>query len=186
MKREADPGRARRAGTETGHDRLVVLRTGSRTLIAIADRVRCISPASRDTQAAVDAADRTIEELTRCFERGVIPDDARDWEMILQGIDQTLLREPRCTQASALVMLVSEGQITGASAGSISASMLQADGTRIALFASSAMGPGIGSGIATPLGFGPVPLRGRLVTEPAHELREARAPSLGPLYQASA
>lgn len=182
MKREADPGRARTAGTETGHDRLTVLRSGSCTLIAIADRLAPISSACRDTGATVDAADRTIEELTRCFERRVIPDNSRDWEMILEGIDQTLLREPRCTEASALVMLVREGHITGASVGSIVASMLQPNGTRLPLFASSSGGAGIGSGAAAPVGFGPVPLQGRLVTEPGHKHREARTPAIGPLY----
>lgn len=179
MKLEADPGRAPLGAAHTGHDRLMVLRSGSRTLIAIADRTSGVSSVGR-----VDAADRTVEELARCFDTGVIPDDSHDWEMILQGIDQTLLQEPRCDEASALVMLVRRGLILGASVGGSSASMLGPGGPPVPLSASSANDPGLGSGFAVPIGFGPVPLGGRLVTQRARRPSDARSPVPSPLFRA--
>ncbi|MGB5268235.1 MAG: hypothetical protein WBN30_16700, partial [Polyangiales bacterium] len=108
MKLEINP--LQRPSDDTSHDRLCVLRDAHRTLIALADGMD-------SREAAQTAAARTVTELARCFRSGTLPEDPRDWVMLLEGIDHAVLADPDAGETSALVMLVQQGVVMGASVG---------------------------------------------------------------------
>lgn len=142
---------------DTGHDRLSVLRDAHRTLIALAD-------GSDSSTGAQVAAARTVNELALCFRNGTLPEDPRDWVMILDTIDRVAFAEPDAGETSALVMLVERGTVVGASVGDSLAYIVPSVGEPRLLTSPSRTGPRIGSGIAAPVGFGPVQLDGKLIT----------------------
>lgn len=158
MKLEINP--LQRPSDDTSHDRLCVLRDAHRTLIALADGMD-------SREAAQTAAARTVTELARCFRNGTLPEDPRGWVMLLQGIDHAVLADPDAGETSALVMLVQQGVVMGASVGDSLAYVVLAPGDEQLLCAGERNAPGIGSGFATPLGFGPVQLDGKLITRRA-------------------
>ncbi len=158
MKLEIDA--PQRPTLDISHDRLTVLRDAHRTLIALADG----ADSRGESQAA---AALTVRELTRCFRNGALPDDPRDWEMILQGIDLTVFKDPVASDASALVMLVQRDVVVGACVGDGLAYIVPAVGDVTLLTGGHRGGPRIGTGMAVPVGFGPVPLDGRLITRRA-------------------
>ena len=95
---------------DTSHDRLSVLRDAHRTLIALAD-------GTDSSAGAQTAAARTVNELARCFRSGSLPTDPLDWVMVLEAIDHAVLGDPEAEETSALVMLVQQGVVVGASVG---------------------------------------------------------------------
>lgn len=169
MKLEINP--SQRPSHDTSHDRLCVLRDAHRTLIALADGVD-------SREAAQTAAARTVAELARCFRSGVLPQDPRDWVMILEGIDHAVLGDPDAGEASALVMLVQQGVVMGASVGGSLAYVILDPGETQLLSPGEPKAPRIGTGLATPLGFGPVQLDGKLITRRAARVG---APELAPI-----
>lgn len=146
-----------RPAHDTSHDRLSVLRDAQRTLIALAD-------GTDSGPRAQVAAGRTVNELARCFRNGALPEDADDWAAILETIDRITFGEPDAGETSALVMLVQEGVVVGASVGDSLAYVVREIGAPRLLTSPQNRGPRIGTGIATPVGFGPVLLDGRLIT----------------------
>ncbi|MEM8609473.1 MAG: protein phosphatase 2C domain-containing protein [Myxococcota bacterium] len=143
--------------TETTHDRLSVLRDENSTLIALADGADA-GPASQA------AAALTVRELARCFRAGSLPDDPRDWEMILDAIDLTVFKDPVAGETSALVLLVRHGTVLGASVGDSLAYTVSDQGELEVITPTFRNTTRIGTAMASPIGFGPVPLRGRLIT----------------------
>lgn len=168
MKLEIDPLQLQRPSQDTSHDRLCVLRDAHRTLIALADGMD-------SREAAQIAAARTVTELARCFRNGALPEDPRGWVMLLEGIDHAVLADPDAGETNALVMLVQQGVAVGASVGDSLAYLVRAPEEPQLLSAGERTAPRIGTGLATPTGFGPVQLDGKLITR-----RAARpgAPSL--------
>lgn len=150
----------RRSREDTSHDRLSVLRDAHRTLIALADGL----DSGREAQVA---AARAVSELALCFRNGALPEDARDWVMILETIDQVVLSDPDAGETSALVMLVQRGVVVGASIGKSLAYVIPELGDPRLLTSPAQTGPRIGTGIASPVGFGPIQLDGRLITRRA-------------------
>ncbi|NNE20245.1 MAG: hypothetical protein HKN10_17385 [Myxococcales bacterium] len=171
MKLEIDPLQRQRTSDDTSHDRLCVLRDPHRTLIALAD-------GADSQEAAQTAAGRTVAELARCFRGGVLPEDPRDWVMILEGIDHAVLADSDAGETSALVMLVQQGVVMGASVGGSLAYVARAEGKGQLLSPGAQKSPRIGTGLASPAGFGPFELDGKLITR-----RPARvgAPRLAPI-----
>ena len=151
---------APRPTRDTGHDRLAILRAADRTLIALADG-KGAGPASRT------AAAHTVDELARCFRSGIFPDNSRDWEMVLEAIDQVVFRDPMAGETSALVMLVHEDAVVGASVGDSLAYIVRPEVKPRLLTVHHSSGPAIGTGRARPVGFGPVVLDGKLITRRA-------------------
>jgi len=150
-------GTPQRPTHDSSHDRLSVLRDAHRTLIALAD--------GAGTRAGAQAAAaRAVDELARCFRSGILPDNPRDWEMVLEGIDHTILKDPVAGETSALVMLVQQGVVVGASVGDSLAYIVSPEGDAQLLSPRHCKGPRIGTGMARPIGFGPVQLDGRLIT----------------------
>lgn len=156
MKLEIDA--SRQPIHDTSHDRLSVLRNAHCTLIALADGV----DSSRSAQVA---AARTVNELARCFRNGVLPEDSEDWAMILEAIDHVVLGDPDAGETSALVMLVRQGVVVGASVGDSLAYLVGAPGEPHRLISPPPHpGPPVGTGLAVPVALGPVKFEGKLVT----------------------
>jgi len=151
---------SQRPNHDTSHDRLCVLRDAHRTLIALAD-------GADSRHASQAAASRTVAELARCFRNGSLPDEPRDWVMLLEGIDHAVLGDPDAGETSALVVLVQRGVALGASVGDSLAYVVGPDGEADLLSGGRRKEPRIGTGLANPFGFGPVRLDGRLITRRA-------------------
>lgn len=145
---------------DTSHDRLSVLRDAHRTLIALADG----ADSSRGSQTA---AARSVDELARCFRNGTLPCNPRDWAMLLEAIDSVVLSDPDAGETSALVMLVQQGVVMGASVGDSLAYTIPVTGAPRLLTTPQRRAPRIGTGIASPVGFGPVQIDGKLITRRA-------------------
>lgn len=168
MKLEIDT--PQRLTRDTSHDRLSVLRDAHRTLIALAD--------GADSGAASQAAAAlTVRELARCFRNGTLPDNSRDWEMVLQGIDLTVFKDPVAGETSALVMLVQQDVVVGASVGDSLAYIVPTVGDAQLLTARYRNEPRIGTGMTVPIGFGPVQLHGKLITRRAARVDPRGLPS---------
>lgn len=155
---------------DTSHDRLSVLRDAHRTLIALAD-------GADSGRAAQAAAARAVSELALCFRNGALPEDPRDWSMILETIDRVVLSDPDAGETNALVMLVQRGTVVGASVGRSLAYLVPELGEPRLLTSASQSGPRIGTGIATAFGFGPVKLDGRLITRRAARFKDESVPA---------
>lgn len=145
---------------DTSHDRLSVLRDAHRTLIALAD-------GADSSPGAQTAAARAVNELARCFRNGTLPEDPQDWVMVLEAIDHVVLGDPGAGETSALVMLVQQGVVVGASVGDSLAYIVPPTGGALLLTGRQLREPSIGTGLATPVGFGPVQLDGKLITRRA-------------------
>jgi len=150
----------KRASHDTSHDRLSVLRDAHRTLIALADGVD-------SSQAAQAAAARTVDELARCFRNGALPEDPQDWVMVLEAIDHVVLSDPDASETSALVILVHDSVVVGASVGDSLGYIVHPVGETQLLTTRQVRKPRIGTGLAAPVGFGPTPLDGKLITRRA-------------------
>ena len=145
---------------DTSHDRLSVLRDAHRTLIALAD-------GADSSAGAQSAAALAVNELARCFRNGSLPEDPRDWVMVLEAIDHVVFADPDAGETSALVMLVQQGVVVGASVGDSLAYIVPPVGEPQRLASRRQRGPRIGTALAHPVGFGPVQLEGKLVTRRA-------------------
>ncbi|MBW2380666.1 MAG: protein phosphatase 2C domain-containing protein [Deltaproteobacteria bacterium] len=154
---------------DTSHDRLSVLRDAHRTLIALAD-------GTDSSPGAQTAAARAVNELARCFRNGNLPEDPQDWVMVLEAIDHVVLGDPDAGETSALVLLVQQGVVVGASVGDSLAYIVSPAGDAQLLTGRQHRTPSIGTGLARPVGFGPAQLDGRLITR--------RAARLDPLFVA--
>jgi hypothetical protein len=148
---------SQRPSHDTSHDRLSVLRDAHRTLIALAD-------GADSSTGAQTAAARTVNELAKCFRSGALPEDAEDWVMVLEAIDHVVFGDADATETSALVMLVRQGTVTGAFVGDSLAYIIPPVGEAQLLTPQGRQAPGIGTGFASPRGFGPVKLDGKLIT----------------------
>jgi len=155
---------------DTSHDRLSVLRDAHRTLIALAD-------GADSTPGAQSAAARTVNELAQCFRNGTLPEDPRDWVMVLEGIDHVVLSDREAGEASALVMLVHQGVVVGASVGDSLAYVVPPVGEPQLLTTRQRKEPRIGTGLARPVGFGPARLDGKLITRRAARFEPHDLPS---------
>jgi serine/threonine protein phosphatase PrpC len=161
---------SQRATHDTSHDRLSVLRDAHRTLIALAD-------GADSSQGAQTAAARTVNELARCFRNGTLPQDPRDWVMVLEAIDHVVLSDRDAGETSALVMVVQQGVVVGASVGDSLAYVVPVVGEAQRLTARQRKEPRIGTGLASPVGFGPVQLDGKLITRRAARFEPHDLPS---------
>lgn len=151
---------SQRPAHDTSHDRLSVLRDAHRTLIALAD-------GTESSAGAQTAAARTVDELARCFRNGSLPRDPEDWVMVLEAIDHVVLGDPEAEETSALVILVQQGVVVGASVGNSLAYIVPAVGQAQLLTDRQHKEPSIGTGLARPVGFGPAQLDGKLITRRA-------------------
>lgn len=163
MKLEISAGE--RITHDTSHHRLSVLTDSRATLIAIAD-------GSSADAASHAAAALAVRELAHCFRNGILPDDSRDWEMILEGIDFSVFKDPVAGETSTLVLCVRDDVVVGAAVGDSLAYVLSPNRGAHLLAGAQGSVPLVGTAMARPIGFGPLKLEGKLITR--------RAGSTGP------
>ncbi len=96
--------------------------------------------------------------------------------MLLEGIDHAVLGDPDAGETSALVMLVQQGVVMGASVGDSLAYVVDPSGQAQALSPRERHRPRIGTGFARPAGFGPLQLEGKLITRRAARFDERQLP----------
>jgi hypothetical protein len=87
--------------------------------------------------------------------------------MVLEAIDHVVLGDPDAGETSALVMLVQQGVVAGASVGDSVGYIVPPAGEPQLLTSRRRREPHIGTGLARPVGFGPVQLNGKLITRRA-------------------
>jgi len=97
--------------------------------------------------------------------------------MVLEAIDRVVLSDPDAGETSALVMLVQQGVVVGASVGCSLAYIVPPVGEAKLLTTRQRREPRIGTGVASPICFGPVQLDGRLITQRAARLDPQDLPS---------
>jgi hypothetical protein len=155
MKLEISAGE--RITRDTSHHRLSVLRDARATLVAIADGIGADA-------ASHAAAALAVRELAHCFRNGVLPNNPKDWEMILEGIDFSVFKDPVAGETSALVMCIRDDVVVGAAVGDSLAYMVSSNGGARLLAGAQGSVPLVGTAMAQPIGFGPVQLDGKLIT----------------------
>jgi hypothetical protein len=87
--------------------------------------------------------------------------------MVLEAIDHVVLGDPDAGETSALVMLVQQGVVVGASVGDSLAYVVSPVGEAQLLTTRQHREPSIGTGLSRPIGFGPAQLDGKLITRRA-------------------
>jgi len=97
--------------------------------------------------------------------------------MLLEGIDHAVLSDPDAGETSALVLLVQQGVVVGASVGDSLAYVVRTVGEEQLLTTRQRKAPRIGTGLACPVGFGPVQLDGKLITRRAARVDAQQLPS---------
>ncbi|MGE0713725.1 MAG: protein phosphatase 2C domain-containing protein [Planctomycetota bacterium] len=106
---------------------------------------------------AAEALVRFVRAAARALVEG-----ERDPCEVLTSADAALAAEPRAGETTAVVAVVSGAEVRGASVGDSGAWQVSGDGVRD-LTRAQVRKPLLGSGAATPVAFGPVPLVGRLL-----------------------
>ena len=84
------------------------------------------------------------------------------WEALLRSFDASLRADASAGETTAVALCVDSSTIVGASVGDSEAWMVNGDEV-VSLTEGQQRKPLLGSGSAAPVGFGPVPLEGRLV-----------------------
>jgi len=168
MKLEISAGE--RITRDTSHHRLSVLRDARATLVAVADG------ASADA-ASHAAAALAVRELAHCFRNGILPDDSRDWEMILEGIDFSVFKDPVAGETSTLVLCVRDDVVVGAAVGDSLAYVLSPNRGAHLLAGAQGSVPLVGTAMARPIGFGPLQVEGKLITRRAGSIAPRDWPS---------
>jgi hypothetical protein len=97
--------------------------------------------------------------------------------MVLEAIDHVVLSDPDAGETSALVMLVQQGVVVGAAVGCSLAYIVPPVGEAKLLTTRQRKEPRIGTGLADPIGFGPVQLDGKLITRRAARFDSYDLPS---------
>jgi serine/threonine protein phosphatase PrpC len=149
-----------------GEDRLVVERWGDRLLIVVADGAGGIGGGALAAQGVCDAA-------VAMFRSG----DGDAWPLRLERIDSMLVAAGHGGQSTAVVVEIVEARLTGASVGD-SAAWLVSGNAVTELTEFQVRKPLLGSGAVRPAGFGPLPVRGRLIVGTDGLFRYASRPAL--------
>jgi serine/threonine protein phosphatase PrpC len=146
--------RAVRASQAAGQDRLLCECFGKNWLLVIADGAGGVSGGAEAADLVVSAA-RTLDQQLQSIE----PDDLVQF---LEQLDIKISRTDSAGESTALIAVVRDARVLGASVGDSEAWLLSG-GSVIDLTSVQVRKPLIGSGEARPTSFGPFSLGGRLV-----------------------
>ena len=130
-----------------GDDRAKVLPTATGHLLVLAD-------GAGGTSGGAAAADAVLARA-----RNLAPNSASDCVRFLHDLDRQLAN---VGQTTAIIAVLQDGQVFGASVGDSSAWLLSATGV-VDLSQDQSRKPLLGSGNARPIGFGPLPCVGRVL-----------------------
>lgn len=137
-----------------GEDRLLVERYEARTLAIVADGAGGMSGGA--------VAAETACSLLAKFMRTTIAGTPELWARRLFDVDQVLARHGSGGQCTAIVVEISGNGVSGASVGDSGAWMITSREI-LDLTERQRQKPLLGSGEASPVSFGPIPLAGRLL-----------------------
>jgi serine/threonine protein phosphatase PrpC len=130
-------------------DRLAVLRSDHRLVIAVADGAGGVSGGAHAAEVV----------CTRALSHAV---ESNDWAAALEKIDEWLVGSRLGGESTGVIIEIHQGLVQGASVGDSGALLISSEGIED-LTVRQYRKPLLGSGRATPVPFGPVELRGRLV-----------------------
>lgn len=132
-----------------GQDRADIFRVANGYLFVVAD-------GAGGTSGGAEAAEFVVNAIRK---RAAF--DA-DWAAVLGTLDLDLAANASAGETTAVVALVANGEVSGASVGDSGAWVVVGEQI-LDLTEKQARKPLLGSGQANPVSFGPVPFRGRLV-----------------------
>jgi PPM family protein phosphatase len=138
-----------RGATGAGQDRADILRVGTGYLFVVAD-------GAGGTSGGAEAAEFLVNAIRN---RAAI--DSK-WAAMLGETDLALAANASAGETTAVVVLITDGEVSGASVGDSGAWLVGAEQV-LDLTENQSRKPLLGSGRARPVSFGPVPFRGRLV-----------------------
>lgn len=141
---------------DRGEDRLSVECRGDRTFIVVADGAGGMGAGGQAAEFFCGRVTDTIREATI--------DSPEQWATCLIDADRTLAASRLGGETTAVVVEISEspGWIRGASVGDSGAWLISMSGI-VDLTQNQRRKPLLGSGTATPVEFGPVPMCGRIL-----------------------
>ncbi len=137
------------SASRQGQDRAAVLPFHGGHLLVLADGAGGTSGGAEAAEAVIDSA------------RRLDPKTKPDWKDVLRRIDDQLA-ERSLGETTAVLAYVHDVQVSGSSVGDSEAWSFH-DGVSADLTSLQRRKPLLGSGRATPVGFGPVPIGKRLV-----------------------
>jgi len=143
------------AAHSENQDRAAVIESPHGILLIIADGAGGMSGGEK-------AAEFVIQGIKEQFVSEEAFSNPLTWYNILNQADHLLYVHPLAGETTAVVVAISDGFICGASVGDSSAFLLQ-DNIDIELTAKQWQKPRLGSGIAIPTTYGPIPLTGILL-----------------------
>jgi PPM family protein phosphatase len=138
------------AAGNVGQDRAAAFEFGEGQLMVVADGAGGVAGGG-------EAADAVVAWLRR-----LEPTVKHDWVHVLRAIDIHLASVPVVGETTAVVALVTEEEIVGASVGDSGGWMLVL-GTWLNLLEDQQRKPLLGTGAAVPVGFGPFPTGDRVL-----------------------
>ena len=136
-------------------DRAAVMELDSACVIVVADGAGGLSGGDI-------AADATVQFVRDCVMRNGAVTEPAYWCQALTELDESLSADAAAGECTAVVAVVDQAGVRGASVGD-SGALMFADSEFDDLTGTQQRKPLCGSGLATPTPFGPTPLRGTLV-----------------------
>jgi PPM family protein phosphatase len=143
-----------RPARDRGEDRLLIERHSIGCVIAVADGAGGLSGGALAAEYTIERIRTSIPTIERAS-----ADALAD---LLVRIDGELMRNKNAGETTAVVVLMDDTAAVGASVGDSEAWLID-ETTITRLTNGQVRKPLLGSGHAIPVGFGPIPLAGRLV-----------------------
>jgi serine/threonine protein phosphatase PrpC len=140
---------------ENSHDRVKVVQQGRRTVIALADGAGGMSGAG-------EAAEQVVNSLVKAFAGDKVDATPDSCAEALAAVDQTVTSNPRAGETTGLLIVIDDDSVVGASVGDCVAWVVPPDDEPREVTVHQMRKPRIGTGRASPMGFGPTSLDGLL------------------------
>jgi serine/threonine protein phosphatase PrpC len=141
---------------EKSHDRVKVVQQGHRTVIALADGAGGMS-------GAAEAAERVVCSLVDTFMGDAVDATPDACAHALAAADQAVASSHQGGESTGLLVVIDGDALVGASVGDCAAWVVSEGDEPHEITTHQMRKPRIGTGRASPVAFGPVPLNGVLV-----------------------
>jgi len=141
--------------TTENKNRAAIIEHPKGLLLAIADGAGGLASGKEAAELVIQIVKEAAVSETEFFK-------PLRWCNILSQADNWLFAHPTAGETTAVIVALCEGFVCGASVGNSGAFLVQ-EQTELELTAEQWQKPLIGSGIATPISFGPIPFTGTLV-----------------------
>jgi len=167
---------ATEAAFSENQDRAAIIKHSDGLVLAIADGAGGIGGGGEAAELAIQLvkASAVANEFMNPF----------TYYNLLIEADDILFEHPIAGETTAIVVAVNDDLVCGASVGDSGAFLIQ-NQSEIDLTAKQRRKPLIGSGIATPTAFGPVPLKGTVLLATDGLIKYAAQPLIRKIVQSS-